>query len=191
MKGVGGFWPVCGRSAYLGAFTESGKAERRVGMAQFRVHSRPRTARLPCSARGRNRRPTVSVARERSPMIAAKNVTRFHLAPAVKTAVTAVRSIGVANLRHLPPRAKETGPMFFYSNSGTLTSGTSRSTQRVAQTNGVERGEMFDATSVVSANARFALSGSPEPSMVLVLGRRQLGPRVQLFQPLSQVIPAG
>src|ERR1700737_2748250 len=65
-----------------------------------------------------------------------------------------------------------------------------RSTQRVAQTNGVERGEMFDATSVVSANARFDLSGSPEPSMVLVLGRRQLAPRVQLFQPLSQVIPA-
>jgi len=37
-------------------------------MAQFRVHSRPRTARLPCSARGRNRQPTVSVARGRSPM---------------------------------------------------------------------------------------------------------------------------
>jgi len=87
MKGVGGVWLVCGRSAYLGAIAESGKAERRVGMAQFRVHSRPRTARLPCSARGRNRQPTVSVARGRSPMIAAKNLTSSPIAPAVKTGV--------------------------------------------------------------------------------------------------------
>jgi hypothetical protein len=189
MKGVGGFWPVYGRSAYLGAFAESGKAERRVGMAQFRVHSRPRTARLPCSARGRNRRPTVSVARNRSPMIAAKNVTSSYIAPAVKTAVTAVRSIGAA--KAFAPRAKETRPMFFFSNSGTLTSGNiqihtaSSSDERCRTRRNVRRNQRCEG------KRRFDLSGSPEPSTVLVLGRRQLGAPVQLFQPLSQVIPAG
>src|SRR5713101_1945867 len=47
-------------------------------------------------------RPTVSVARGRSPMIAAQNLTNSHITLAVKTAVTAVLSIYAANLLHLP-----------------------------------------------------------------------------------------